>query len=306
MSRRPPVLLLGAALASLVLIWGTTWAAIRVGLEGVPPFTGVALRFALAGSILFGIAIARRVPLGRSAAERRLWIVNGLLSFSLSYGVVYWAEQWLPSGLAAVLFSTFPLCVGLLAHVWLPDERLTTSALLGILIGIGGVAVLFSQDFSRLGGGRVAIAAAVFLLSPIASAVANVAVKRWGRGLHPLSITAVPMLLTGGLMGALALLVERHDEFHWTGTAVGALLYLALAGTAITFTLYFWLLGHLPATRLSLITYLIPVVALVVGVAALEEPVTARMIAGTILILGGVALVLRRRRVVPRSGEGAL
>ena len=92
-----------------IAIWGTTWAAIRVGLSGVPPFTGAALRFAIAGTLLLALALLRRVPLGRTRREWWMWLVNGTLSFGASYGTVYWAEQWLPSGLASVIFATFPL-----------------------------------------------------------------------------------------------------------------------------------------------------------------------------------------------------
>ncbi len=90
------------ALALLILIWGTTWAAIRIGLEGLPPFTGVAVRFAIASAVLLLAAAWKGWPLGSGPRARGLWLVNAVLSFSASYGVVYWAEQWVPSGLAAV------------------------------------------------------------------------------------------------------------------------------------------------------------------------------------------------------------
>ena len=108
---------MAATLALLCLIWGTTRSAIQIGLQGVPPFSGIAIRFAAASLLLLCIARAMRVRLGTSPVERRLWVVNGLLAFSLSFGVVYWAEQWVPSSLVAVLFSTHPLFVALFAHL---------------------------------------------------------------------------------------------------------------------------------------------------------------------------------------------
>ena len=113
------------ALALLISIWGTTWAAIRVGLEGLPPFTGVAIRFAIAAVVMVIVAYWRRWPLGSGAKTHGLWLINAALSYSASYGVVYWAEQWVPSGLAAVLFSTFPLFVAVMAHLWLPEAKAT-------------------------------------------------------------------------------------------------------------------------------------------------------------------------------------
>jgi drug/metabolite transporter (DMT)-like permease len=292
MARRPGPVLVTATLALLILIWGTTWAAIRIGLEGIPPLTGVALRFGIAGLFLMGLALARGVPLGRDPLERRLWWINGLLSFCLSYGVVYWAEQWVPTGLSAVLFSTFPLFVALFAHLWLPEERLDAISVVGILLGVTGVTAIFSDDLGALGGREVVVASAVFMLSPIASAVANVAVKKWGEGVPAVSLAAVPMGMTAAIMGGVAMVFEHGRTLRWTGATLGSLVYLALCGSALTFTLYFWLLKHISATRLSLITYGIPVVAVIVGWLFLDEVLTARTLVGAVLILGGVGMVM--------------
>jgi drug/metabolite transporter (DMT)-like permease len=285
-----------ATLALLVLIWGTTWAAIRVGLQGIPPLAGVALRFGIAAAALLLLTPVFGVRLGRSPIERRLWWANALLTFSLSYGVLYWSEQWVPSGLAAVLFATLPLMVALFAHLLLPGERLTLAGSLGILVGFSGVAVIFSEDFDLLGGSHVARAAAVCLLAPLASALAAVLIKRWGKDVHPLSITAVPMALASLLMGGMAAVAERGRPIVFDRPAVLALLYLALFGSALTFSLYFWLLARLPATSLSLINYAIPVVAVGVGTLWLGEPLTPRVVAGTALVIAGVAVALRARK----------
>lgn len=280
-----------ATLALLVLIWGTTWAAIRVGLEGIPPITGVALRFALAALLLFALSPLLGVRFGRGGrVEVALWVVNGLLSFCVSYGVVYWAEQWVPSGLSAVLFATYPLLVALLVHFAVPGERLTLPRLAGAVVGFVGVAVIFSEDFAKLGGPQVMRASLVLLLSPLASAFASVAVKKWGRDVHPVSITAVPMLLCALAMGSLAWLVERGRPVRFDASSVAALLYLTVMGSAVTFTFYYWLMARMPLAKLALIAYLIPVVAIAVGIAAFDEPLTARVLIGAALVVGGVAV----------------
>jgi drug/metabolite transporter (DMT)-like permease len=291
----PGRLAIAGTFALLTLIWGTTWAAIRIGLTGIPPFTGVALRFLVAAAVLFLLSPAMGVRYGWSAVERRLWLINGLLSFCVSYGVVYWSEQWVPSGLASVLFATFPLFVAMLAHFALPAERLTAKAVVGILTGFGGVAVIFSEDFSRLGGPRVALASLVMLVSPFVSAVASVTIKKWGRDIHPVSISAVPMAMSAVVMGGIALAVERDRPLRFDAVSVSAMLYLALAGSALTFTLYYWLMRHIPATRLSLIAYSTPVVAVAVGALFMNEPVTARTFAGSALVVLGVALAVHAR-----------
>jgi drug/metabolite transporter (DMT)-like permease len=277
----------------LSLIWGTTWAAIRIGLEGIPPFTGVAARFAIAAVILLVYARATGVSMGHSRRERWLWVSNAVLSFSASYGVVYWAEQWVPSGLGAVIFSTYPLMIAVMSHFALPGERLTPLSVGGILLGFAGVAVIFSTDFEALGGRQVMIASLVMLISPLTAAASSVIVKRYGAGVHPVSLTAIPMGMTAGLMAALALGLERHREIVLDTVSVSALLYLAIFGSAVTFTLYYWLLARIPATRAALIAYMIPVVAVFVGAVFLDEPITTHSLIGSALVIAGVALTVQ-------------
>lgn len=294
MAHRPHTPAIVAAYALLCLVWGTTWSAIRLGLDGIPPFAGVALRFAIASAALFALGWLRGVRFGRQRREVALWLVNGLFSFCASYGIVYWSEQWIPSGLAAVLFASFTLFVAALAHFFLREERLVPASAAGVLLGFAGVATIFSEDLTRLGGPGTGLAALVMLGSPLAAAIGNVAVKRWGGGIHPLSLTAPPMALTAVVMGTVSLLSERSLPWAPKAHTIAALLYLALAGSALTFSLYFWLLEHLPATRMSLIAYLTPVTAILIGVGLFDEPLTARTLAGSGLVVLGVALATRR------------
>jgi drug/metabolite transporter (DMT)-like permease len=303
--RRPGPALVIATFTLLTLIWGTTWAAIRVSLEGFPPFLGVGIRFTIAGVVLLVCMRLFGVRHAGTPNERRIWFLNTFFSFCGSYGIVYWSEQYVPSGLTAILFATFPLFVALLAHVWLPDDRLTPVKVAGIMVGFAGVAVIFSEDFSRLGGHQVIEASLVMLGSPIVSAIASVGAKKYGRGVHPMAMTAVPMLAAGILMTLLGAVVERGRPLAFGGPALLALLYLALAGSAVTFTLYYWLMIDLPATRLALIAYTIPVVAVVVGVLFMHEPLTARMVLGGLLVVVGVATAARARRGVPKPGARA-
>jgi drug/metabolite transporter (DMT)-like permease len=290
--KRPSPAIIVLIFVTLTLIWGTTWAAIRISLEGIPPFTGLAIRFAIAAALLLVMMRIFRVRFAGTAGERRIWALNAGLSFCGSYGIVYWAEQYVPSGLTSVLFATFPLFVALLAHVALPGDRLTPSRMAGILIGFAGVAVIFSEDFSRLGGPDVGLAATVMLGSPLVSAVANVAVKRWGAGVHPFSMTAVPMGIAAIVMGVVAVLMERGRPIELGVRPVTALLYLAVLGSAVTFSLYYWLLAHVSATRLSLLAFTMPIVAVAFGAAFMDEPITGRTLAGGALVLAGVGIAL--------------
>jgi drug/metabolite transporter (DMT)-like permease len=281
-----------AAFVALTAIWGTTWAAIRVGLTGIPPLAGLAARFLLAGAILLAIAVARGVPLGRSALERRLWWVNGLATFLVPYTVIYWAEQWVPSGLSSVLFSTFPLWVVVLGLWILPHERASGARRAGVALGFLGVAVLFSEDFTRLGGLHVRLPAAVLVAGAAVSASGSLAMRRWGGGVSPLSLTAIPMLGTGLATGLGALWLERDRPWNFGPAAVAATVYLALFGSAVTFTIYFWLLKRRTAMTASLVSYTAPVVAVAVGTLAFDEPFTLRSAIGAVLVLAGVAAAL--------------
>ena len=133
-------------------------------------------------------------------------------------------------------------------------------------------------------------------MSPVVSAVATVVIKRWGSDVHPLSLSAVPMLMAGVVMGVVAFLVERDRPLVFDVRSVGALLYLAFLGSAVTFTVYYWLLARVGATRVALMAYLIPIVAVAVGAALFDEPLRPRLLAGSALVLAGVVVVGRRRR----------
>ena len=276
-----------------------------MGLRGIPPFTGVAVRFAIASAALLALAPVFRVKLGRSRIERRLWFANALLTFAVPYSVLYWAEQWVPSGLCAVIFGTFPLLTALAAHFVLPAERLTLRGVTGIILGFAGVAVIFSEDFQALGGPQVARAAAVLLIAPASAALGNVVVKRWGDGLHPLSTAAVPMGITALSVGTLALLVESGRSVTFNAPSVLSILYLALIGSAFPFTVYFWLLRHQSATNLSMINYATPVLAVIVGSLFMGEAFTIRILIGSALVLVGVAVAVGggRQKAEQRAPE---
>lgn len=282
-----------AALALLTVIWGTTWAAIRVSVRGVPPLTGVALRFALAGVVLLVLARLQRVPLGRAPHERRLWATNALLTFAGSYGIVFWAEQWVPSGLSSVLFATFPLWTVLLAPLLLPGERIGWRAGVGVVLGFLGVAVIFSRDLVPAGG-QVTVAAAIFLVAPLLSAIANLLTKRHGAGVHPLSLTAVPMLLGALLVAPVALATEAVGRAAFDRASVLALVYLAVVGSALAFTVYYWLLRRITVVASSMVTYTAPVVAVAVGVVWLDESLGPHTLLGAALVLAGVVLTVLR------------
>ena len=293
----PGPVLKAASLALLTFVWGTTWAAITISLRGFPPFTGVALRFAIAAVLLVAYSWGMGIPIAAgSARHRKLRVLHALLTFCASYGIIFWAEQWVPSGLASVLFATFPLMVTVIAHLALPKERMTVPVMAGVVTGFAGIALIFAGDFELLGGSTVAFASVIMLLSPLAGAIVSVSVKRWGSGMHPIPFNASAMILAAGIMGLAALIAEKDRPVVLEAGPIVALMYMAIVGTALTFPLYFWLLDHMEARRLALIGYGTPVVALLVGVAFMGEAMTPRTWIGSAMVVIGVAVASHTRR----------
>jgi drug/metabolite transporter (DMT)-like permease len=294
-SGAPPRWVVRALIGLLCLIWGSTWLVIRGGLVDLPPLSGAAARFIVAGTLLalLGPRLARRERGGPPTL--RLSVVMGTLNIAVSYAIVYRTQVVLPSGLVSVLWSVFPLMLGVLSHVWLPSERLVGRQWCGLVVGFAGIVALFATDLRGLGQQAVP-AGLLLLLSPAVSAVGQVIVKRDGAHTSSALLNRNGMLLGGALLCLAALATERDAPLRLTGAAVGGILYLAVFGSALAFGLYFWLLRHAPAYELGLIAYVTPVIALLLGATLGDEPVGATTLFGTGLVLAGVALVLLGRR----------
>jgi drug/metabolite transporter (DMT)-like permease len=270
--------------ALLVAVWSSTWVVIAVGLDDVPPLFGAGVRFVLAGGGLLAWAGARRRPLRTDAI---LAATLAALPFAATYGLIYWAEQSVPSGLTAVLFGVLPLYVALLAAVTLPEEPLRPRLLAGVAIALGGLVLAFGESLD-LGGAHAALAAAAVLASPLASAIGNVAIKRRAAELDALVLNGWAMLGGGLLLLAASLPGEDWGAAAWTAAAVGSVLYLAAIGSAFTFVTLTVLLRELPAVTVSFISLLIPFGALGFGAAVRGEPVTGAAVAGAALVAGGI------------------
>jgi drug/metabolite transporter (DMT)-like permease len=285
---------IGGLFALLAFIWGSTWLVIKIGLADLPPFLAAGLRFALASGVLAVLARARGVPFPHGRSEHFLLLGVGLSGIGLSYGVVYWAEQYIPSGLTAVLFATHPFFTLILAHFILDAERITARKMLGVAIGFLGVLLVFRGDLT-FDHPRGATAAAVLLVSPLAAATGNVFVKRWGTHLHPLQLSTLPMAYGATALLATSLAIER-TWVAWTSVAVGSVLYLSILGSVVTFLGYYTLLREVPVTTLNLMSYVYPVVAVGLGYLVLGEVLDGFALAGAGLVLAGIAVATRRRR----------
>lgn len=271
----------------MCLIWGTTWLAIKIGLRSVPPVLGASLRFLLASLFLLGMIEFRRVEFPRDATFWKLGILMGLSSFALPLALVYWGTQFIPTGLASILFATHPFAVALCSYFMLSTERLTRPKLAGILLGFAGVYVIFQSQAvvqtTRGVEGMIAI-----VLSSALQAFALVAVKKYGRTYSVMGLNYVGMVVGGVVLFGVSFLLENHTGLVFNQGAILSLVYLALFGSVITFVTYFWLLKHVEVVLLSLTAFITPIIAVVAGIIVFNERLTPQMFVGSALVLCGI------------------
>lgn len=281
----------------LCLIWGSTWIFIKIGLDaGLPPITFAAARFLLAVIILAPVIRMLGFRMPSTKAEWKLIALTGFLQFSLNYSAVFWSEQYITSGLAAVLQATITVFGLLLAWIFLPIEKITRAKVFGVALGIIGVAVIFLDQLrveSRMAFlGCVAIVAGAY-----AAAQASILVKAKASGLHPASLVFGQMLCGLPAIIAYALITEGNPlQLNWSWTAVGCVIYLTVAGTIAAFWLYYWLLSRIESTKAMMISLVTPLLAVILGWLFLGETLPPQTFFGGLLIIASIGLIVMKRR----------
>lgn len=281
----------------LCVIWSSTWLFIKLGLdEGLPPVSFAAIRFIVATGFLLVILLVRRIALPRTKREWQLAIVTGLLQFGVNYGLLFWGEQYISSGLAAVLQATIPAFGLVIAQFYLPDEPITARTLIAVLFGLGGVTIIFYEQLNVSGALAFAGCAAV-VVGAFVAAYASVLVKAFGGKMNSSSLLTSQMIC-GVIPLAIVGVVREGNlaNFHWTTTAVVCILYLALVGSVAAFWLYYWLLKNMDVTKAMMISLVTPFVAVLLGNWWLKETLQKQTIIGGVLILFSVGLILWRTK----------
>ena len=271
----------------LCIIWGSTWLAIRASLESLTPFISLGSRFIFASVFILILMKMKGISLQTDKEAIRLYLLMGFLSFVIPFGLVYWAEQFVPSGLAAVLFGVYPFFVALFSFIRISEESIGKLKIVGMCLGFIGIVVIFSDSFtadlSNLFLGMIAVA-----LSGIIQAWIAVTLKKFGKHLNSLSMNFVPMLIAGVSGLFVGLLTEDLSRIKIDETAIISVLYLSFFGSVITFTSFYWLLKKINVVLLSLIAFITPIVALLLGWIFYTETLTTQHIIGTIMVLGGL------------------
>jgi len=278
-----------AGFITLALIVSTTWLVIKIGLDGVPPFLGVGLRFITAGIIILSIGFIKDGRVSFSFSLFKLSLIIGIFLFTISYSGVYWAEQYISSGMTSVMFSTLPLYVVAFAAIILKNERLNSLRLIGMFVGVAGTVLIFSEKFIMQSFSEFKALTAVFF-SVISAAIAIVIIKKYIHDYNRYLLNGGSMLVGGITTLLIHFIFESDVPVIWNMTSIGALIYLTLFGSALAFAIHFWMLMHFEATTISFVYIVSPVFALILGYIILSENFSELQFIGSAIVIGGVLL----------------
>jgi len=297
-------------LLALSAIWGSSYLFIAIGTQSMPPLTLVTIRLLVGAAALQIVLRARRMTLPRAPRALAGLAFMGLSNNIIPFTLITWAEtpgaQQVNSGLAAVLVAAVPIFTVIIAHFALRDERFTALRVTGVLVGFLGVAVLMSPRFDRAGGEQQILGALAVVVASASYAAAVVFSRRALKGIAPIVLGAVQMTFSAAMLLPFALLIERPSLADVRPEAWFAVGWLGLLGSGIAYILYFGLIQRIGATRTTMVTYLSPIVAVVLGAAFNDESLEWTLLAGMALIISGAVLVNRKSRPETRPSEAAI
>jgi drug/metabolite transporter (DMT)-like permease len=283
---------------SVCLIWGTTYLAIRIALETIPPALVGAIRFTIAGVMLTAILRAR----GERLPDRSYWIglaIVGALMIGVGNGGVIWAEQWVPSGFAALIIASTPFWMTGIEAVLPGGERLTVRIVAGLTIGFSGILLLVWPDLTAGGvtGRQFAAGLVALQVACLGWASGSSYARRQGREQNALGAAALQMLFGGALMLVAATVLGEWTRLSFTWRSASAELYLLAMGSLAGYPAYVYALKYLPVSTVSLYAYINPIIAVVLGTLLLDEPFGPRVIVAAALVFLGIAVVRWKPKV---------
>jgi drug/metabolite transporter (DMT)-like permease len=285
---RMPPLRVVAGYVSVALIWGSTWAAIKVGVNDVPPFMFAFARAVAVAGLLTIIAVALRQPFPKGGRTMVIAVIVGLINIGWSWAIIFWSEQFVPSGLVSVFGAAAPVWTAVLAHFMVKGDRLSALKTFGLVLGLGGTVILIGAPQAADGAAEL-IATALLALMPITWAIAAILQSRYLRTVAPIPTVALGTWASALLLAPLALLQFPQGQ-NWTLASVLAFAYLVVFGTCFGMVVSLWLYRKLRPTTITLIQVIVPAEAILIGTLWLGEPVTIRMLAGAALVVAAVAL----------------
>jgi drug/metabolite transporter (DMT)-like permease len=289
------------AFAIIYFVWGSTFLAIRIGVHELPPLLCAAMRFLAAGGIIVGAMLAK----GDSLPTARQWLsasTIALLIFLTDYGLLFWAEQRVPSGLASVMLATIPVFMALAEIILLRTQRLTLRLALALLIGICGVAVLMSRSLNLSGAPIDRDGAIALIIGAMSFSLGSILSRKLPLPASKVMSSGAQMLAGGVLLAIVSTVLGEYRGFHPGAVSAAAwlaLVYLIVPGSIIGFSAYVWLLHHQSPTKVGTYAYVNPVVAVLLGYFLANEVLGVRTIAGTLLVLLSVVLITTAKAKKP-------
>jgi len=283
-----PPLRVVAGYLSVALIWGSTWAAIKIGVTDVPPFVFAFARAVAVAGLLSIVAVALRQPFPRGRRTMAIALIVGLINIGWSWAIIFWSEQFVPSGLVSVFGAAAPVWTAVLAHFMVKGDRLSALKILGLALGLGGTVILIGAPDAADGVAGL-IATALLALMPITWAIAAILQARYLRTVAPIPTVAVGTWASALLLAPLAA-AQLPQGQHWTLPSTLAFVYLVVFGTCFGMVVSLWLYRKLRPTTITLIQVIVPAEAILIGTVLLGEPVTVRMLGGAALVVAAVAL----------------
>ncbi|KAF0151928.1 MAG: DMT superfamily drug/metabolite permease [Ignavibacteria bacterium] len=278
------------ALFSIYIIWGTTYLAIKIGVQELPPALFTGLRWLAAGPLLMGILLLRKYKL----PNKQDWIhlgISGLLLIGGGNGLVVFAEQWVPSGLTALLITTVPFWIVGIEALLPNGKKINIFVALGLILGLAGTAMIFGGDFHKLFEPSY-LRGVIGLMVAVASwSVGTIYSKYKKVSVHPLMGAAGQMIFAGVVITIFGLLIGESRHFHFTNSSLLAYLYLVIFGSLLGYGSYIYAIAHLPVSLVSTYAYVNPIIALFLGWLILNEPITIWIVAASAVILVGVTFV---------------
>jgi len=270
-------------------VWGSTWLAIKIGITAIPPFLAAGVRFVIASFVLYVIIRVRGLKIVMTPDAKKLYVAMGVLSFTIPFALVYWGEQYIPTGLSSILFAAYPFWVALFSHFFLRSEPIDGFKAAGIVMGFLGILLIFWGDFD-VDNPRAALGMGAMVCSTILQAYTLIVVKKLGQPISPFVMNFCGMVMASVALVLLSALTEGWGEIRWTLPAAGSVVYLAIVGSVVTFVTYYWLLKRIQAVYLSLTSFINPIVAVILGAVVLDETLGGSVAAGAAMVLAGILL----------------
>ncbi len=277
---------------ALSLIWSSTWLVIKIGLESLPPFLSLGIRFFVAFLCLSIFIRLNKIKFPRDIREHLFFFVFGMINFTGGYAFVYWGEQYISSGLASVLFSIMPFYVLIISWRLLPQDKINWQKLLGVGLGFIGLVIIFRDQLDvKTMDRQVLYGMLAVLIAPLFSAIGAIMGKKATIRMNPFVLNTLPIFYSSVFFFILSWIVEQNTNPVFDARAIFSILYLGLFGTAVAFVMYFWMMKNTSVIMMSMITYVTPPLALIWGWIILDESISSLLVLGLLFIFCGIYIV---------------